>query len=505
MVADCRVLEVVCGECSSMRSYRCNRVESKKLNVLSIKYAVAFSSLVALSLVMTRMFSGTSKPDVKPYIKNQWHNMYLISGAFESFTVPLILFDSEVLPKVNEARREIWHDPPYTCRVLCKHHPSGINLITFSVIARIFIPKKDKIVARLQKLGFAIYLSQVTDPRLQNTSTGDKLPTYLWLAQQDHVIRILILHERHDDYFWAGHITDLDWLAVADTLKPELANWKVLNDVAFTRHAQAFDKSYHLAGVMTKIDALEFVVPFRIAKFLKEHEKSYFVECDHDNAGKFYIRYPLANSNRENELRFQTNARKLLRAAREVLSKLEIPFWLSSGTLLGWYRECDIIPHSGDVDIGIWIRDFNPDIIDQMERNGFLLKNIFGKVLDSFEISFVDENDIKLDIFFFYDEDEYVWNGGTRAHDGAKFKYVFPKFTLCWTEFLEMKVRVPCDSQSVVYANYGPDWMKPVKNWTWYSSPPNVIRNGFWDKSEWNQVIQVYEPVQEKLIKSDEL
>lgn len=44
------------------------------------------------------------------------------------------------------------------------------------------------------------------------------------------------------------------------------------------------------------------------------------------------------------------------------------------------------------------------------------------QVEDSLELSFVDD-DVKLDIFFFYRDDGVVWNGGTQAKSGRKFKY----------------------------------------------------------------------------------
>ena len=31
---------------------------------------------------------------------------------------------------------------------------------------------------------------------------------------------------------------------------------------------------------------------------------------------------------------------------------------------------------------------------------------------------------MKLDIFFFYEEKDYMWNGGTQARTGKKFKLV---------------------------------------------------------------------------------
>jgi len=44
------------------------------------------------------------------------------------------------------------------------------------------------------------------------------------------------------------------------------------------------------------------------------------------------------------------------------------------------------------------------------------------QVEDSFELSFSGQEDIKLDIFFFYEEADYMWNGGTQARTGRKFK-----------------------------------------------------------------------------------
>ncbi|KAH9498494.1 hypothetical protein Btru_007649 [Bulinus truncatus] len=60
--------------------------------------------------------------------------------------------------------------------------------------------------------------------------------------------------------------------------------------------------------------------------------------------------------------------------------------------------------------------------------------------------------------------DEYIWNGGTQASTGNKFKYIFPPLQLCWTKFLDLWVRVkPCPASPYIYANYGPKWMTPDK------------------------------------------
>lgn len=60
------------------------------------------------------------------------------------------------------------------------------------------------------------------------------------------------------------------------------------------------------------------------------------------------------------------------------------------------------------------------------------------------ELSFQGEADVKLDIFFFYEETDHMWNGGTQARTGKKFKYESDKYLLnktgLWVSFRNKKV-----------------------------------------------------------------
>jgi len=71
-------------------------------------------------------------------------------------------------------------------------------------------------------------------------------------------------------------------------------------------------------------------------------------------------------------------------------------------------------------------------------------------------------------------------------------RYIFPKFTLCHTEFLSLKLRVPCETLSYIEANYGTNWFQPVKSWDWKKSASNVHENGEWPEEERHQVIQQF-------------
>ena len=61
----------------------------------------------------------------------------------------------------------------------------------------------------------------------------------------------------------------------------------------------------------------------------------------------------------------------------------------------GWFRQCDIIPHSKDVDIGIWIKDYNSLLISEFEKVGLLLKHKFGRVSNDTTLSeFAQKNKV---------------------------------------------------------------------------------------------------------------
>ncbi|EGD78238.1 fukutin [Salpingoeca rosetta] len=225
--------------------------------------------------------------------------------------------------------------------------------------------------------------------------------------------------------------------------------------------------------------------------------------CDQRRADGFFAAHGTAVGEREGNARlqhFRDLSLDLLRSVSRVLDTLMIPYWIGSGTLLGYYRQCDFIDYSNDVDIGMFIEDYDPGMVAAFEDVGLRLSHRFGIPSDGFELSFSkmsrDGEQLKVDVFFFYHERdqrdgvERVWNGGTQARTGNKYKYVFPPFDLCWTRFFDLLVRIPCNAEAYVRANYGDDWMTPVTHWDWKASPPNVQRNGQWPRSLWQVAVQ---------------
>lgn len=68
-------------------------------------------------------------------------------------------------------------------------------------------------------------------------------------------------------------------------------------------------------------------------------------------------------------------------------------------------------------------------------------------------MSFRTVDDVKLDIFFFYEEKTYMWNGGTQAKSGKKFK---------WVSWRQYYINYPCELLCRYYTFW---WDCTVHQW----------------------------------------
>ncbi|KAK7501158.1 hypothetical protein BaRGS_00007643 [Batillaria attramentaria] len=334
------------------------------------------------------------------------------------------------------------------------------------------------------------------DPRDHSLDTKQNYRTipshyFLWRQTSAAPLLHLVVFYRRGDYIWHA-------AAVDGKIKSLPVNTSLLS---VGQHEGAIEK---FSIKSEKIKGLTLAYPVDTSSFVWGLQHSKFVECDYARARHFFTKY--GRKNIQDMAEFRRKGRQLLSVVVKTLDSMALPFWLSSGTCLGWFRQCDIIPYSKDVDIGIFIKDYREELVTALENVGLKLVQTFGKVSDSLEHSFAYD-DVKLDIFFFYEEKDYIWNGGTQASTGKKFKYIFPKFTLAWTEFLGLRVRVPDPALPYIQANYGKKWEVPVRDWDWKKSPANVHENGVWPVHEWNEVIQLFEweaelpvPVLEQLL-----
>ncbi|XP_049566932.1 ribitol-5-phosphate transferase FKTN isoform X2 [Orcinus orca] len=384
----------------------------------------------------------------------QWSTVKKFIMLTSSQNVPVFLIDPLILELINknfEQVKNASHGSASECKFFCVPR----DFTAFALQYHLW--KNEESWFRIaENMGFQCLKFESKDPRLDgiDSLSGTEIPLHYICTLASHAVHLVIFHERSGNYLWHGH------LRLKGHIDRKFVPFRKLQ---FGRYPGAFDRP-ELQQVT--IDGLEVLIPKDPMHFLEEIPHSRFIECRYKEARAFFQQY--LDDNTVEAMAFRKSAKELLQLAAKTLKKLGVRFWLSSGTCLGWYRQCGIIPYSKDVDLGIFIQDYKSDIISAFQDAGLPLKHKFGKVEDSLELSFQGKDDVKLDIFFFYEETDYMWNGGTQAKTGKKFKYLFPKFTLCWTEFVDMKVHVPCETIEYIEANYGVLEERSSHSWSVY-------------------------------------
>ncbi|XP_029460577.1 fukutin isoform X2 [Rhinatrema bivittatum] len=351
--------------------------------------------------VFSKLKGGVSAQD-----NLQWRAVKKFLGLMTNHNVPVYLIDISVLGLFQENLKQLGSSPD-SISPGCSYFCAPRDFTTFALLEK-FWKHEVSLLRSAEKVGFQWLKIPGKDPRLEGMEdlSGTEIPLHYIFRLAAHAIHLVIFYERSGNYLWHGQ------------LRPKRhvdRRFVPFRQLQLGRHAGAYDGS---ELVLVSVDGLRVQIPRVVPKFLEEALHARFLECRYREARAFSQLYPDGAS--QDGMEFRRRAKALLHLATLTLNSLGVKFWLSSGTCLGWYRQCNIIPYSRDVDLGIFIQDYKPDIISAFQKAGLPLKHKFGKVDDSLELSFQGEEDVKLDIFFFYEADNHMWNGGTQAKSGKK-------------------------------------------------------------------------------------
>ncbi|CAD6185711.1 unnamed protein product [Caenorhabditis auriculariae] len=240
-----------------------------------------------------------------------------------------------------------------------------------------------------------------------------------------------------------------------------------------------------IAGTM-KFGLLEVPDPEMFSEYWR---RSRLIKCRNINMNR-----PLSAS-----VLPQRKSVAFLADVRDRLLQFGMFSFLNGGTLLGWYRECGVIPHTSDMDIAVMAGDFNPALIPFLQSNesDFKLSRILGEPRESFEVTVYKKNNTRvyIDVFLMYSSDSTSWVGGT-AGNGSKFKYSYPVYDpYCAAELYGHLFWVTCRPALMLKTEYGKDWAKdfPSSRYYWNKSHFNVKPNGRWKEEDMPRVYQIFE------------
>lgn len=146
------------------------------------------------------------------------------------------------------------------------------------------------------------------------------------------------------------------------------------------------------------------------------------------------------------------------------LDRLNVPWMIYFGTLLGWYREQNFIEHDDDVDIVAFVEDA-PKIIKALQDTNYI---ILDRVFGTGRIMVVDKDSgIQLDIFLFektrggnYRQTSILGRFGYPGHGKTLYpsEWIFP---LHRHHLQGINVNVPNQPRKILEDRYGSDFMTP--------------------------------------------
>ncbi|GMS87479.1 hypothetical protein PENTCL1PPCAC_9654, partial [Pristionchus entomophagus] len=220
-------------------------------------------------------------------------------------------------------------------------------------------------------------------------------------------------------------------------------------------------------------------LPSDIRMFLDDWKFSQFIECQ-----------VLLNRNSTEKHTIPLSFMHHLAELRDFIKERRARLTLAGGSLLGWFRECSLIPHTTDIDFFIRAEEYSPSIRADLDarRSPYKLFRIYGTPTDSYELSInvKKAKDVNIDLFFLYTDANESYVGGLAWYTRKKYKWSYPRIeSLCTADLLGHLFYVPCNTKEVLDMEYG-NWAQdsPSADFVWYKSHRNVKENGEFSREE---------------------
>ena len=152
-----------------------------------------------------------------------------------------------------------------------------------------------------------------------------------------------------------------------------------------------------------------------------------------------------------------------------------IDYWLTWGSILGYYREHHFIKGDNDVDVGMFKKDITLDLVDELIRRGFEYQRaIIDCEYKGIHITF-NYKTVKVDLYSYEinaDGTNYTGFAPMPINGDWKLSIAQNKYAMRWVtfpfkdsmtiDFVGTKTRVPVNTEEQLKILYGENFMTPI-------------------------------------------
>lgn len=167
-----------------------------------------------------------------------------------------------------------------------------------------------------------------------------------------------------------------------------------------------------------------------------------------------------------------------LSAVVKILDNSANLWWIADGTLLGQARSRSLIRRDNDIDFGLEVSAWDPTVIDELEKVGFILHRVYGDWITCLQLSFVRDL-IPIDLTFFYEvHGRSVTSGFDEINEDTRtarlIDYTFSQFGLTHDQICGVRVKIPNNVERYLTEQYGAEWRIPRVSWSYALDPSNA-------------------------------
>lgn len=165
---------------------------------------------------------------------------------------------------------------------------------------------------------------------------------------------------------------------------------------------------------------------------------------------------------------------------KKILDSLGVPFCLAHGTLLGIYRDGDLLPGDSDVDVmlpwsvdRVWLAGELTRLGCTMTTSPQALRGHSGKWTMAM---LLPPHDRAVEMSFLLPENGKVWFGFTRGQHTIKLPV--SAFGFASVQYLGIPFPIPDPCDRHLSEIYGESWQKRTRNRNFFIVNPNIVDEG---------------------------